>query len=214
MQENSIEPTNIRIIEKSTPFNGFFRIDQYCLQHESFKGGWAPQVKREIFERGHAVAVLPYDPDLDQLVLTKQFRIGAFTARESDWFPNNFSPWLVEGVAGIIEGNESPEGVACRESIEETGCQIDKLDFIGHYFVSPGGTSETVFSFIGRVDSLAAGGIHGVTEEGEELKAFVVSSDEAFSWIDTNSVSNGTTMIMLMWLRHNKARLRKSWSRK
>ena len=67
------------------------------------------------------------------MVLTKQFRIGAFTARESDWFPNNFSPWLVEGVAGIIEGNESPEDVACRESIEETGCQIDKLDFIDDY---------------------------------------------------------------------------------
>ena len=37
-------------------------------------------IVRELFERGHAVAVLPYDSERDRVVLVEQFCIGAYAA--------------------------------------------------------------------------------------------------------------------------------------
>lgn len=37
-------------------------------------------MKRELLERGHAAAVLPYDARRDRIVLIEQFRVGALEA--------------------------------------------------------------------------------------------------------------------------------------
>ena len=93
------------ILDKSIGYTGFFRMEKYRLRHELFRGGWSAPMIRECFERGHAVAVLLYDPEQDQVVLVEQFRIGAIE------FPGG--PWLLEIVAGIIDQpDESAEQVA------------------------------------------------------------------------------------------------------
>ena len=46
---------DVEIIEKSTPYKGYFRIDRYVLRHRTHAGGWTAPMAREIFERGHAV---------------------------------------------------------------------------------------------------------------------------------------------------------------
>ena len=71
---------DVEIIEKTTPFKGYFQIDRYRLRHRLFEGGWSGEMVREVFERGHAVAVLLLDPVLDRVVLIEQFRPGAFAA--------------------------------------------------------------------------------------------------------------------------------------
>src|SRR5215831_7115814 len=88
-------PSSVDIIRRRTLFQGYFRIDEYVMRHGRFDGGWTEPMKREVFERGHAAAVLPYDPDLDLFVLCQQFRIGAYCA--------GVDPWQIECVAGIIE---------------------------------------------------------------------------------------------------------------
>lgn len=72
-----MDRSDVEILEKTTPFQGYFRIDRYCLRHRLFAGGWSGEMTREIFERGHAVGLLPYDPVRDELVLIEQFRPGA-----------------------------------------------------------------------------------------------------------------------------------------
>ena len=74
---------------------------------------------RELFERGHAAAVLPYDPVTDRVLMIEQFRIGALAA------PGG--PWLLEIVAGVIDPGEIPEEVVRRETVEETGCHLQKV---------------------------------------------------------------------------------------
>ena len=59
---------DIDIREKETVYDGFFRMDRYRLRHRKFDGTWTPEVSREIFERGNAVATLLYDPELDTVV--------------------------------------------------------------------------------------------------------------------------------------------------
>jgi ADP-ribose pyrophosphatase len=202
---------DVEIIEKTTPFQGYFRIDRYHLRHRLFEGGTSGVMTREVFERGHAVAAMLYDADLDRLVLIEQFRPGAHAAKQSPWYADDFRPWLVECIAGIIEDGETPEGVARREAREEAGCEVGELVPIYHYLASPGATSESVFVFCGRVDASKAGGIHGVEAEDENIRVHVVAPEEAFAWLDAGRIINAMTIIGIQWFRHNHADLRARW---
>jgi ADP-ribose pyrophosphatase len=70
----------VDILERVTAFQGYFRVDRYRLRHETFDGGMSAEITREIFERGHAAATLPYDPVRDEVFLLEQFRVGAHAA--------------------------------------------------------------------------------------------------------------------------------------
>ena len=202
---------DIEVLEKTSPYKGYFRIDQYRLRHRLYGGGVSAEMTREIFERGHAVACLPYDPVNDRLVLIEQFRPGAFAALASPWFANYTSPWLIEIIAGIIEPGESPEQVVRREAVEEAGCEVMEIEPIRHYLVSPGGSSESVFTFCGRVDSTGIGGFHGLPHEGEDIRVFLASADEAYQMLDDGRINNAMTIIALQWFRANKQMLRDKW---
>ena len=203
---------DVEIIEKSTPFKGYFRIDRYRLRHKLFEGGWSSEMEREIFERGHAVGILLFDPERDKVVLIEQFRPGAYAALASPWFDNGASPWLIECVAGIIEDGESPEDVAHREAIEEADCKVGAMVPVCHYLVSPGGTSESVFIYCGRVSAPKGGGIHGLRDEDENIRVVVASPDEVFRWLDEGKIINAMTLVALQWFRLNVEDLRARWT--
>lgn len=201
----------VEIVECRRSYDGYFKIDSYTFRHQLFAGGLSDHVNREVFERGHAVAVLPYDPVHDRVVLIEQFRCGAFAALDSPWFSDADSPWLIEAVAGIIDAGESPEDVAHRETIEETGTPITELESVCRYLVSPGGSTEAVFVFVGHIDSTKIDGLHGLSHEGEDIRPFSVSADDAFAAIASGRILNAMTIIALQWLQLNKTQLRTRW---
>jgi len=207
----SMRPADVDVIGKTTEYDGYFHINRYRLKHRHFDGGWGDEISREIFERGHAAAVLMYDPELDRLVMIEQFRAGAYAALSSPWFEDDDSPWLIEIVAGIIEDGENPEDVVRREAVEEANCQLSDIVPICHYLVSPGGSSESMFLFCGRVDSSNAGGVHGMAGEGENIRAFTIGVDDAFALMDEGRIANSMTLIPLQWLRMNREGLRAKW---
>jgi len=194
---------HVEIVEKQTVFAGYFRIDRYRVRHSLFSGGISGIVQREVFERGHAVAVLPYDPVCDTVILIEQFRIGAVAA--------GWEPWLLEIPAGIIDAGETSRAVAEREMQEETGCPVHGLVPIANYLVSPGGTSESLEIFCGRVDSSTAGGIHGLDHEDEDIKVIVLSVDEALDRLEKGEVRNAMTIVALQWLALNRVKLKDLW---
>ncbi|WP_309347536.1 NUDIX domain-containing protein [Telmatospirillum sp.] len=192
------------ILEKTTAFQGYFRIDRYTLRHVRYNGGWTAPMTREIFERGHAAAVLLYDPVRDEVGLIEQFRPGAYAA---GWK----NPWLVEVVAGIIDDDASGEAVAIREAEEEAGVVIADLVPICTYLVTPGGSSESIQLFCARVDASRLAGVHGLEEEGEDIRVFSVSADEAIGWIADGRVANSCAIIALQWLALNRQQLKTRW---
>lgn len=196
--------TDVEILEKTVCFEGFFRIERYCLHHRLFNGDWSNPLVRELFERGHAAAILPYDPIRDEVVLIEQFRVGALNA------PGG--PWLMEIVAGIIEANETPEDVVKRESIEEADCIITDLIPLYNFLVSPGGTTESVALFCGRVDTTHAGGVHGASEEGEDIKVHVVTVDTALALLRTGKINSVSAIIALQWLALNRDHVGTVWA--
>jgi ADP-ribose diphosphatase len=196
-------PDDVEIIDKSRRYKGFFEIVSYRFRHRLFAGGWSAELHREVFERGHAVGVLPYDPAADAVVLIEQFRIGALVA--------GMAPWQTEIVAGIIEEGEKIEDVARRETMEEAGAAVSELIPICRYLVSPGGASESVQLYCGRVDSKGLGGIHGLADEHEDIRVDVQSVDEALAALAAGRIGNAVTIIALQWLALNRDKVRAAW---
>ena len=192
-----------KIVHHEIIFQGYFRMEKFDLQHEKYAGGSTGTFQREIFERGSAVAVIPYDPVTDQVVLIEQFRAGAIGSMDR--------PWLKEIVAGIIEPGESQQQVAERETLEESGCTIQRLEKISQYYVSPGGTTEQCALYCAQVDSEGAGGIFGLEHEFEDILVEVVSLDQADVWVKDGTINSAASIIGVQWLMLNRERIRQDW---
>jgi len=192
------------ILDQEIVYPGFFRMEKYRLKHTLYDGGWSEEISRELFVRGNCVAVLLYDPTADKLVLIEQFRAGAIL--------NPDRAWLVEIVAGAIEAGETAEEVAYRESIEEAGCTIEQIKVINEFYTTPGGSSERITLFCGKIDSSQVGGIHGLDHEHEDILVRAVSFDEAYQMLLNGEIESAIPIIAIQWLALNKQQLLAEWA--
>ena len=197
-------PDAVQIIEREACFRGFYSLDRLRLRHLQFSGEMGPTLSRELFIRHDAVCVLPYDPQRDEVVLIEQFRVGAMG--------KSASPWLLELVAGLIDTDEQPEEVALREAVEEANLALTSLWPITQYFPSPGGSDERVYLYLGRCNSLGAGGVHGLAEEGEDIRVHVLPLEDALDAVKDGRINNAASIIALQWLALNRAEVRGLWS--
>jgi len=193
------------IINETTAYSGFFSLKIVTLKHTLYKGGWSAPLTREVFQRGNCVAVLLYDPQNDALVIIEQFRPGALQL-------NDDRAWLLEIVAGSIEPGETPESVAYREAIEESGCKILDMIKINEFFTSPGGTSELLHLFCGRIDSTHIGGLHGLEEEDEDIAVRVLPFDEVYALLEAGKIISAIPIIAIQWLALHREELSQRWS--
>lgn len=191
---------DVQILRREPGFRGFYQVDVLTLRHRLFAGGWGPELRRELFVRRDAVCVLPYDPWEDAVVLVEQMRVGALDKRAS--------PWMLELVAGLFDEGESAEEVARREAQEEAGLELRELIPITSYFPSPGGSNEHVHLFCALVDSRGVGGIHGLAEEGEDIRVQVLSLAEARQALSDGRLDNAASIIALQWLLLNGQHVR------
>ncbi len=197
-------PRAVEIVERANCFQGFYKLDKVRLRHELFAGGLGREISRELFVRHDAVCVLPYDAQRDEVVLIEQFRVGALGKTEN--------PWLIELVAGLIDKDEQPEEVAHREAQEEAGLTFSALWPMTRYFPSPGGSDEFVHLFLGRCSSEGAGGLHGLEEEGEDIRVKVWAFEDALQAVRDGRIANAASIIALQWLALNRGEVRGLWS--
>jgi len=180
-------------------YDGYFRMHRLTLSHRRFQGG-EERIQRELFRRGNAVCVLLYDPLQDAVVMVEQFRAGALAAPQG--------PWLLELVAGIVEEGESAAEVATRESREEAGLEIRGVRPIHGFLPSPGGCDEWIDLMFACVDADKAQGVHGLPEEGEDIKVQVLAAESAFALVRQGRIHNAPAIIGLQWLELNRHRIR------
>lgn len=200
--QGAFTPDDVDVVSRETLFQGFFRMVKYRFKHRLFQGGWSPIIEREMFERGHAAAMLPYDPVRDQVVIIEQIRVGAL---------EHARPWQLEIVAGIIDRDESAEQVVRREAEEEAGISVKRMETITSYYPSSGGCSEKLDVYVGEVDASLANGIHGLDYEGEDIKVHVMSREQAYQLVRDGRIENGASIIALQWLELNYEQLQTKW---
>ena len=196
---------DVEIIARETLYSGFFSMELYRFRHRLFYGEMRGEIKREIFERGHAAVLLPYDPVRDEVVLVEQVRIAAYDTSDT--------PWLLEMVAGMIEEGESVEDVARREALEEAGLVVGRTKPVLSYLASPGCTSERLTILVGEVDATTAEGIHGLADENEDIRVHVVSREQAYQWVEEGKIDNAASVIALQWLQLHYQTLRNEWKK-
>jgi len=191
------------ILAVETKYHGFFKMNEYLLNHKLFSGDQSDSFTREVFERGDAVVVMLYDPKKDMLLLLEQFRTGVLRANET--------PWMLEFVAGMFDENESPIDVAIREAKEEANIILTPASVqpIMKYFSSPGGTSECIHLYWATFDSskVSSGSVYGLAHENEDIMLHVVSRNDALALLTKGKISNAATIIGLQWLAINYQRL-------
>jgi ADP-ribose pyrophosphatase len=185
-------------------FSRFLRLDVTHFRHRLFSGAWSSERAYDLLRRGAAVAVVLYDPERDVVVLIEQFRLAPLYA--------DMSPWMLEVVAGLVEHGETDAAVALREIREEAGLEvIGDLIPIQPYMPSPGESDARVMLFCGRVDAGAAGGIHGVADEHEDIRVVVKSWAEIEALVDAGRIDTGHTLVCLYWLLRHRDEVRRTW---
>ncbi|WP_105199622.1 ADP-ribose diphosphatase [Pseudoalteromonas sp. T1lg10] len=202
---SSFKNQDVQIESTERVFDGFFKVDKYRFNHALFAGGRSDTIEREIFERGHAVAVLPYDPRSRQVLLVEQIRIAAMNSKDS--------PWLLECIAGMADGSEDYQAVVRKEAQEEAGLELGELEFMLSYLSSPGGTSERLYLYLAQTDLSEAGGIFGLDHEGEDIKVHVLDLDDALARLSSGEIDNAATVISLQWLALNEQRILEQWNK-
>lgn len=197
---------DVTIESEERVWSGKFPLDVVKFRNRRFDGTMSNTHTWELWRRGKAVAVLPYDPTTDTVVLIDQFRFPALAA--------GIDPVLVECPAGLCEDGEDPETTVQREMQEEMGLQPDRLERIGGFMLSAGAVDEYCHLYAGRVRAPAGEGVagsHGLASENEDIRVRVWSAAEAINGAIQGRFANSITAIGLLWLATQRERLRQEW---
>ncbi len=195
-----------RIIDKKAEYEGFLTVNRVFIEKERHEGG-IEKISWLVMERGHAVAVLAYDPKSDEVVLVNEMRPGILCAGEY--------PYTSNLIAGGIGKNETAVEAAVRETKEEAGLDL-KNPVVVHpgAYVSSGGTSERIAIVAGTVDMTKAGGIHGCADERENIKSVIMKADDFIREVRDGTQNDLKTMVAGYWLLENRPRLQMEYAKK
>lgn len=183
----------VKEVREEYNYKNMFKILRARLRHEKFDGSMSAELERLVFERGNAVGVLLYDVKHDCVLLTKQFRYPAYL--------NNGPGWLIEIVAGMQDKGRDMLDVARSELIEEIGYRVEALQFLCHFYLSPGGSSERMNIYLGYVhqaERVHEGG--GLASEHEDIQLITLTLQEALDMIRQGDICDAKTIIALQQL--------------
>ncbi len=199
---------DVIIESEQRAWSGRFPLDVIKFRHRRFDGVMSDTRTWELWRRGRAAALLPYDPVADAVVLIEQFRLPALAA--------NVDPVLVEFPAGLCEDNEDPADTIRREMREEMNMDADRVERIGGFLLTPGGADEFCHLYAGRVvappaDGEGIVGFGGEVSESEDIRVRVWSAADAIDAAFAGYFTNAITAIGLFWLAARRDRLRQAW---
>ncbi|HEX4259665.1 MAG TPA: NUDIX domain-containing protein [Acetobacteraceae bacterium] len=194
---------------EETVWNGRFPLQVVRFRHRRFDGTMSGPRTWEMWRRGPAAAMLPYDPAADAVVLIEQFRLPALAA--------GLDPVMVELPAGLCDPGEAPADAIARELREEMGLTATRTERIGQFLLTPGGSDECCTLFAGCVTapSADAGGIAGtagLAAEQEDIRLRVHPAASAIDAALAGAYANSVTAIALLWFAAMRDRLRREWS--
>lgn len=167
-----------------------YRLNEVAFDYRRGDGEWQTQ-KREVFDRGHAAALLPYNLAGRTVVLTRQFRLPAFLAGHDEL--------LIEAAAGMLD-DETPEKRIRAEAEEEIGYRLHDVRKVFEAFMSPGAVTEKLHFFVAEYEpAMRIGDGGGLAEEGEDIEVLELSIDQALAMTADGRIVDAKTIMLLQY---------------
>jgi ADP-ribose pyrophosphatase len=185
----------ICLSEPHTLGPGYRKYDRFSVTRRDPRPNFS--FERDILRCGRVVGILPIDPGLDELVLTRQFRLGAYLAKREEQ--------TIEIPAGRVDQGEPIEDAAIRECREEIGVDPLRLLPVFELTPAPAWSDEIMTLFIAKVDARHAPLRAGLAREHEDICVFRCRIDEGVNMVGLKAVHSAPTVIALQWLSLNRA---------
>ena len=190
----SYSASDVTIESREFLFRGFIQVEKVSFRHRLFNQPdyYSPLIQRELIHRPEAAGVLLYNDQQQRFALIEQFRVGALNDSES--------AWQLEVIAGVLDGDEAPEDCIRRESLEESGCEVQQLQHLFSFYPSAGACSEFFHLYAAEVELPKMGGIFGMPDEGENIQLHLFDYSEVGTLLRNGRLRNAPVIMALQWL--------------
>lgn len=186
----------IKIQKTEILSDNWYVLNKVTYDYQKKNGAWETH-QREAYDRGNGATILLYNKEKQTVILTKQFRLPTYVN-------GNESGMLIEACAGLLDKN-NPEDCIKKETEEETGYRISKVQKIFESYMSPGSVTEILYFFVAEYDDamkISEGG--GLEEEQENIEVLELKFDTAYNMIFTGEIKDGKTIMLLQYAKiHN-----------
>ena len=180
----------VRIKDERVLSDNYAKVTSTTFEWRRSDGSWQQQT-REIFDRGNAATLLPYNLKQRTVVLIRQFRYPAYV--------NGHDHLLIEAIAGLLD-DAHPEVRIRAEAEEESGYRLHDVREIFEAFMSPGAVTEKIHFFVGEYEPemrIGAGG--GLAHEGEDIEVLELDFDEALAMTCDGRIVDAKTIMLLQY---------------
>ncbi|KFF00890.1 GDP-mannose pyrophosphatase [Chryseobacterium formosense] len=188
-----MQETNVSIEKTEILSDNWYTLKKVTFNIKKQNGETETQ-SREAYDRGNGAVILLYNTSLKKVILTRQFRLPTYINGNPDGI-------LIEACAGLLDDN-NPEDCIRKETEEETGYKISKVEKIFEAYMSPGSVTEILYFFIAEYsDDMKINDGGGLEEEGENIEVLELDFNETLSMIDKGEIKDAKTIMLLQHLR-------------
>ncbi|KMQ69032.1 GDP-mannose pyrophosphatase [Chryseobacterium sp. FH2] len=191
-----MQNTNVSIEKTEVLSDNWYTLKKITFNIQK-RDGTIEQQSREAYDRGNGAVILLYNITSNAVILTRQFRLPTF-------INGNPNGMLIEACAGLLD-NDNPEECIKRETEEETGYKISKVEKIFEAYMSPGSVTEILHFFVAEYSNemkVADGG--GLEHEGENIEVLELPFNNALAMVDSGEIKDAKTIMLLQYLRIKK----------
>ena len=183
---------NVKIKESVLLSDNWYSLKKIIYDYLKKDGTWETQ-EREAYDRGNGAVILLYNKAQQTVILTRQFRMPTYVNGNKDGM-------MIEACAGILEQENAEESIK-RETEEETGYRIQKVEKVMEAYTSPGSVTEILHFFIAEYDkSMKVNDGGGVAEEQEEIEVLELDFQQAMAMIKTREIKDAKTIMLLQYV--------------
>jgi len=184
----------VRVKDERVLSHARYLLKSITFDYRRGDGEWQTQV-REVYDRGNAATLLPYNLAGRTVVLARQFRLPAYV--------NGHDDLMIEAAAGMLD-DASPEDRIRAEAEEEIGYRLHDVKKVFEAFMSPGAVTEKLHFFVAEYDPsmrISDGG--GLVDEGEDIEVLELPIDQALAMIADGRIVDAKTIMLLQYAALN-----------
>ncbi|MEZ0129949.1 NUDIX domain-containing protein [Flavobacterium sp. LBUM151] len=178
----------IKITETKLLSDNWYVLNKVTFDYQK-KDGKVESHIREVYDRGNGAAILLYNTEKKTVILTRQFRLPTY-------LNGNKTGMMIEVCAGLLDQDNAEEAVI-RETEEETGYRLTKVEKVIETYMSPGSVTEILYLFVGEYDqSMKVNDGGGLDAEQENIEVLEYTFDEAYAMFESGEITDAKTSII------------------